>query len=594
MPADRSKAIVSTSRRPGWDSVKGKWWCGCSLTEVSKRTYLYHKKEQEEADRHAKENAVRRQSAQQDRQGPSRMPLRELPSQSEQASASSSGFDAGAYTLVPSEVDAFDTGIGMSQPSGLIDEHDCEHAHTAGMQLDDTDFDSDEELGDEFGEDVEPEPILDEDRFVLLGAGDEEDDFSTQTPSSSSTDLEASTSNARSFDKTTTDFLTLVTSLATFLQLGRKPAGHLLAFYADRIFSYLPDTQDSPSRDHCDALERVGSGTRHCRQCASELYERNDKPKILFLYQPLTPWLSWLLSQPGIEDTLQEWRDREPSTAFSDIYDGSAWMAAKDKHGRSFTAHSLSLQAALGVDCSSFVTPSAPRDPGQHMQDSVNFDQRFGNKTQRLQFERSTGARPCALYELSYWRSVEQAPIDFMHCVELGLVKRLFHRTLIDGNTISSSQLQALQQCLKTASVPLSEQAPDRRLGDPGGGSATAAQWSTLGRRLLVLILYHTWRIEIDANGTVGFLLPEKKTTETEDNQRQTAQEAQSAPATPAPPTPAPSEPGVQAWSTWNSARAKISLLPPTSIANSSPSYSPIGDRTSPAPCRRGLQKVRG
>ncbi|KAL9939289.1 hypothetical protein V8E36_002102 [Tilletia maclaganii] len=138
MPADRSKAIVSTSRRPGWDSVKGKWWCGCSvrgcarpsgqLTEVSKRTYLYHKKEQKAADRHAKENVVRRQSAQQDRQGPSRMPLREFPSQSEQASASSSGFDAGAYTLGPSEVDAFDTGIGMSQPSGLIDEHDCDSA----------------------------------------------------------------------------------------------------------------------------------------------------------------------------------------------------------------------------------------------------------------------------------------------------------------------------------------------------------------------------------------------------------------------------------------------------------------------------------
>ncbi|KAL9931532.1 hypothetical protein V8E36_009529 [Tilletia maclaganii] len=467
---------------------------------------------------------------------------------SEQASASSLGFDAGAYTLGPSEVDAFDTGIGMSQPSGLIDEHDCEHAHTAGMQLDDTDFDSDEELGDEFGEDVEPEPILDEDRFVLLGAGDEEDDFSTQTPSSSSTDLEASTSNARSFDKTTTDFLTLVTSLATFLQLGRKPAGHLLAFYADRIFSHLPDTQDSPPR-----------------------------------------LLATVRSHFGLDAQL---------TATYSSVSALALATAGNARRSSHTVRKGQFCGKCEVDCStkssSFVTPSAPRDPGQHMQDSVNFDQRFGNKTQRLQFERSTGARPCALYELSYWRSVEQAPIDFMHCVELGLVKRLFHRTLIDGNTISSSQLQALQQCLKTASVPLSEQAPDRRLGDPGGGSATAAQWSTLGRRLLVLILYHTWRIEIDANGTVGFLLPEKKTTETEDNQRQTAQEAQSAPATPAPSTPAPSEPGVQAWSTWNSARAKISLLPPTSIANSSPSYSPIGDRTSPAPCRRGLQKVRG
>ncbi|CAD6899627.1 unnamed protein product, partial [Tilletia controversa] len=127
-------------------------------------------------------------------------------------------------------------------------------------------------------------------------------------------------------------------------------------------------------------------------------------------------------------------------------------------------------------------------------------------------FERSTGARASPLNRLSYWQSVDRAPVDHMHNLELGVVKRLFHRTLIEGKSISPLQLKRLQSCLSTALVPPSEQAPDARLGDPGEGSATAAHWSTLGRRLLVLLLFVAWQPLVEADDSLVFEPPLSKT----------------------------------------------------------------------------------
>ncbi|KAE8240534.1 hypothetical protein A4X13_0g7749, partial [Tilletia indica] len=129
----------------------------------------------------------------------------------------------------------------------------------------------------------------------------------------------------------------------------------------------------------------------------------------------------------------------------------------------------------------------------------------------RKAYERETGARQSPLNALPYWFSVDRAPVDHMHNVELDLIKRLFHRTLIEGKTLTASQLKRLQNSLLTAQVPPSEQAPDWRLGDPGGGSATAAHWSTLGRRLLVLLLYISWKPIIDSDGSVEFEPPASK-----------------------------------------------------------------------------------
>ncbi|CAD6950578.1 unnamed protein product [Tilletia controversa] len=146
------------------------------------------------------------------------------------------------------------------------------------------------------------------------------------------------------------------------------------------------------------------------------------------------------------------------------------------------------------------------RDAYQHRSDSLRCAEEFRTKKARETFERESGARASPLFEFAYWRSVERAPIDPMHNAELGMVKRLYHRTVIDDASISKSQLQVRQGALSSAVVPPSEQAPDRQLGDPGGGSATAAHWSTLGRRLLVLLLYVAWKGEFDGGGTVVFV----------------------------------------------------------------------------------------
>ncbi|KAE8180838.1 hypothetical protein CF328_g9034 [Tilletia controversa] len=118
-----------------------------------------------------------------------------------------------------------------------------------------------------------------------------------------------------------------------------------------------------------------------------------------------------------------------------------------------------------------------------------------------------------------------------MHNIELGLIKRLFHRTLIDGASVSKPQLQVIQTALASASVPPSEQAPDRRLGDPGGGSATAAHWSTLGRRMLVLLLYVAWRRELDEDRTIVFVpTKRKKSPKTSNSRTTTSRHADSRP----------------------------------------------------------------
>ncbi|CAD6935039.1 unnamed protein product, partial [Tilletia caries] len=151
------------------------------------------------------------------------------------------------------------------------------------------------------------------------------------------------------------------------------------------------------------------------------------------------------------------------------------------------------------------------RDPLEHRDASLRLDQPFSTKKARTLYERSTGARSSSLNRLPYWRSVLRAPVDHMHNLELGVIKRLFHRTLIEGKLISAPQLKRLQGCLLTAQLPPSEQAPDWRLGDPGGGSATAAHWSTLGRRLLVLLLYTSWQSILEHDGSVCFESPSSK-----------------------------------------------------------------------------------
>ncbi|KAE8227991.1 hypothetical protein CF326_g7092 [Tilletia indica] len=147
------------------------------------------------------------------------------------------------------------------------------------------------------------------------------------------------------------------------------------------------------------------------------------------------------------------------------------------------------------------------RDHHQHRLAAERYQRPFASKEDRELHERSTGARDSPLLRLSYWRSVSMSPVDYMHCLELGLAKRLFHRVLIVGEVITPAHLIVIQRGLQTCCVPSSEQAPDQRLGDPGGGSATAAHWSTLARRLLPLLLFVAWRPIISVDGELNYVI---------------------------------------------------------------------------------------
>ncbi|CAD6937886.1 unnamed protein product, partial [Tilletia controversa] len=110
---------------------------------------------------------------------------------------------------------------------------------------------------------------------------------------------------------------------------------------------------------------------------------------------------------------------------------------------------------------SAFDEPLPSRDPRQHKRDSVRCSQPFTSKAAQTRHERRTGARASALNDLPYWNSVSRSPVDAMHCIELGVVKRLFHRTYIEGTTITPQQLLVVQSLLRNSQIPASEEAPD-------------------------------------------------------------------------------------------------------------------------------------
>ncbi|KAE8182628.1 hypothetical protein CF336_g8479 [Tilletia laevis] len=201
-------------------------------------------------------------------------------------------------------------------------------------------------------------------------------------------------------------------------------------------------------------------------------------------------------------------------------------MEAEDDHGPDMPTSSLltfasnhsQLDTALAA---SHAIPQRPyssivaafehalplRDDHQHRLDAERYQRPFASKADKDLHERNTGARYSPLLQLSYWRSVSRSPVDYMHCLELGLAKRLFHRVLIVGEVITPAHLAIIQRGLQTCRVPSSEQAPDQRLGDPGGGSATAAHWSTLMRRLLPLLLFVAWRDIIVADDELDYVI---------------------------------------------------------------------------------------
>ncbi|KAE8217733.1 hypothetical protein CF319_g8246 [Tilletia indica] len=655
--------IRSGSIRAGQDKATGKFWCDCTvqgcrtptrqLNEVARRTYYAHKKQQELAVSRAR-NASK----------PVLTPTQPQAESSAQAAQHSDQFQGSAASF-----DFGDDGNGDFFNDPLPPSGDRSSSSSSSSSSSDSD-DSEDDAGWGFGDGVEPERVLDVDRPVFgnedndgpEGGGSDAVGGSRSSRGGGDSDSTPASRTASVYKDISRKFMILVVSLTAFFGLGRQGADMLLAFFGSIIQPLLDDPgptiprQIGTVRQHlgldpplvryavCPACEELSlvsptsDETTQCPHCSEHLYERKGKPKVMFVYQPLTAWLEWLLHQPGVEDALQEWRERDPCADLMDIYDGAAWSDERDRNNRRFVDHSYSLLVALGIDWFSpfrsqytswhstgaimmtilnfpqrlryhpsmtylsgctpgpkepvatrlhcylrplldelaeladgkyistltkpnkqlvrlriaffcgdsvgrnkvcgfpshsvrkgqycgFCEVTIPttidafengaadleRCPRQHKSDSVRLDQPFRTKKAKTLYERDTGARHSPLNRLSYWLSVDRAPVDHMHNVELGLVKRLFHRTLIEGKSISAIHLKRLQSSLLTAQVPPSEQAPDWRLGDPGGGSATAAQWSTLGRRLFVLLLYVSWKPIIDSDEVVAFEPPSSK-----------------------------------------------------------------------------------
>ncbi|CAD6902671.1 unnamed protein product, partial [Tilletia controversa] len=520
-------------RKAGKDRSTGTWWCDCEsngcrtvrgqLTAVSARTFYTH----QARDRDKKLG---------------------LPSAGESSAAvfhrppvdyeTRSNFDDFGLDMAFDLSNEAAPGVGAASPSLSSDED-----ATA------SEFDSN------FGDGIEPEHVLDHGR-AILDSMEAEDDHGPDMPTS---------------------------SLLTFASNHSQLDTALAASHAIPQLEPLLDPADPPIPRQLDTVRRHLGTLPVLRYYA--LYERPGKPKMIFAYQSLVEWLTWLLSQPGVEVAMAEWRDRDPDVRLRDVWDGLAWRSELDPQRRAFTDHSLSLLVALGIDwfslfrsqytswhstgailmcilnlpprlrylfsstyiagCTpgpkepkataiggylrpmleelellnegmSICTHEAPnafehalplRDDHQHRLDAERYQRPFASKADKDLHERNTGARYSPLLQLSYWRSVSRSPVDYMHCLELGLAKRLFHRVLIVGEVITPAHLAIIQRGLQTCRVPSSEQAPDQRLGDPGGGSATAAHWSTLMRRLLPLLLFVAWRDIIVADDELDYVI---------------------------------------------------------------------------------------
>ncbi|KAL9938199.1 hypothetical protein V8E36_002822, partial [Tilletia maclaganii] len=209
---------------------------------------------------------------------------------------------------------------------------------------------SEDEADSDFGADVEPEAIPDPRRQFLRDFEDEEDEAPEESSGNDlrhqagPTDLpRTAPSPAPPYSNLVRAFIVLVVFLTAFYGLGRQPANLLLSFFAQRVHPLLgndplpPPLQLSTVRAQlgltpslvkyavcpdCELLALCTAFMSTCSHCNAELYERPGKPIITFSYQPLKPWLIWLLRQPGVEAALQEWRDREPSPSLEDCYDG--------------------------------------------------------------------------------------------------------------------------------------------------------------------------------------------------------------------------------------------------------------------------------
>ncbi|KAE8259243.1 hypothetical protein A4X13_0g1146 [Tilletia indica] len=118
---------------------------------------------------------------------------------------------------------------------------------------------------------------------------------------------------------------------------------------------------------------------------------------------------------------------------------------------------------------------------------------------------RHHGACLSVLYKIPGWSSLENAPVDVMHNLDLGLCKHFWTQTLIDGKLIDPTGLQICKEVLQTTTYPIGVTRINPELGHTSGGTPTAAGWSVLSQYVLPILTASSWSILLLASATKTF-----------------------------------------------------------------------------------------
>ncbi|KAE8229800.1 hypothetical protein CF326_g5220 [Tilletia indica] len=116
------------------------------------------------------------------------------------------------------------------------------------------------------------------------------------------------------------------------------------------------------------------------------------------------------------------------------------------------------------------------------------------------------GATMSSLYNVPGWSSLDMAPVDVMHALDLGVGKHMWCETLLEGGLLDDADLQTTESILQHMTYPhrITRLRPD--LGKPSAGTPTAAGWSTLTRYILPVLLVSAWRNILLSTDTKTFI----------------------------------------------------------------------------------------
>ncbi|KAE8225669.1 hypothetical protein CF319_g1611 [Tilletia indica] len=142
-----------------------------------------------------------------------------------------------------------------------------------------------------------------------------------------------------------------------------------------------------------------------------------------------------------------------------------------------------------------------PRDPDMHRNAAFVVKETPAARDETIRVHAATWT---ALYDLPYWRSVTDVPVDAMHVLHLGACKRFWHATLVDGNLLPT-QFPIIASVIKSATFPRGLTAIRPTFGTTKGGSPTSDAWSTFARFLLPLVLASHWSETLDIDGQREF-----------------------------------------------------------------------------------------